>query len=149
MPPSLPQPPPPPPEFNPYQPPTTDVSPPRPDIDFRSYPGIGRLYFFAVLFLIGMAGASITRRFDSVLLGRCAMAFALPPTVLRLRNIGLSSWWCLLELVPILNLVVNIPCLVLPAGYRSHRRLDLAAKITGILCVLYTLYMIWFLSSLY
>ena len=46
----------------------------------------------------------------------------------RLRNIGVSGWWTLVGLFPPVTILLVLPCLILPEGYRRHRRLDLTAK---------------------
>jgi hypothetical protein len=42
----------------------------------------------------------------------------------RLVNVGMSRWWLLATLVPVLNLWVLHRCLTCPAGFASHRRMD-------------------------
>lgn len=54
----------------------------------------------------------------------------------RLVNLGMSRWWILAVFVPILNLWLGYRCLVCPAGYGYHKKLD-GAGIT--LAILYGL----------
>jgi len=44
--------------------------------------------------------------------------------VLRLRNIGKSAWWCLLGLVPFVNIWLVYICFVQPPGYQKTKQLD-------------------------
>ncbi len=45
-------------------------------------------------------------------------------TVKRLRNVGMSGWWLLGFLVPLLNFWVGFRCLACPPGYASVKKLD-------------------------
>jgi hypothetical protein len=53
-----------------------------------------------------------------------------PPLVLvwlllnRLTNVGMNRWWSLAVVVPLLNLWVVFRCLLCPAGYAYHRKMD-------------------------
>lgn len=51
----------------------------------------------------------------------------------RLANVGMSRWWYLGNLVPILNLWVSYRMYVCPAGYAYHKKLDTAGVILAIL----------------
>lgn len=42
----------------------------------------------------------------------------------RLANVGMSRWWYLGNLVPILNLWIGYRMLACPAGYAYHKKLD-------------------------
>lgn len=42
----------------------------------------------------------------------------------RLVNLGMSRWWYLGNLVPILNIWVGYRCFACPAGYAYHKKLD-------------------------
>ncbi len=55
--------------------------------------------------------------------------------ILRLRNLGMSSWWFLGRYVPFLNLWVFWRLLICPAGYADYRQLDLPGKILSVLLV--------------
>ena len=51
----------------------------------------------------------------------------------RLVNLGMSRWWYLGNLVPILNLWVSYRMFVCPAGYAVHKKLDGAGVVLAIL----------------
>ena len=42
----------------------------------------------------------------------------------RLVNLGMSRWWFLGNIVPILNLWVGYRCFACPAGYAFHKKMD-------------------------
>ena len=62
-------------------------------------------------------------------------------TIARLRNIGISLWWFLLYLIPILGLYVTVMCLMVPPGYQQHRQFDTAGRV--ILTILAALVTSW------
>jgi hypothetical protein len=66
-------------------------------------------------------------------------------TIARLRNIGISLWWFLLYLIPILGLYVTVICLMVPPGYQQHRQFDTADRV--ILTILAALVTNWTHSS--
>jgi len=45
-------------------------------------------------------------------------------TAKRLRNVGMSGWWFLGSLVPLLNLWVGYRIFACPPGYQFHRKMD-------------------------
>jgi hypothetical protein len=51
----------------------------------------------------------------------------------RLVNLGMSRWWFLGNLVPILNLWVAYRCFACPAGYAYHKKLDGAGIVLAII----------------
>ena len=53
------------------------------------------------------------------------------PIAERIRNMGWSPWWCLLSLIPIINLFVGVACLACPEGYAQSRKLDMPGKIVA------------------
>jgi hypothetical protein len=60
----------------------------------------------------------------------------------RLANVGMSRWWFLGQLVPILNIWVSYRMYVCPAGYAYHKKLDTAGIILAILFWLLLLIML-------
>jgi hypothetical protein len=42
----------------------------------------------------------------------------------RLVNLGMSRWWFLGNIVPLLNLWVGYRCFACPSGYAYHKKLD-------------------------
>lgn len=147
MPPSLPQPPPhPSDDHNPYQAPAANVLPARPFIDPQLYPGIRRLAFLGSFFLIALT-SQICASYTTQPWATSIMYIGIVPVSSRLRNIGWHPAWCLLSLVPLVSLVVTIPCFVLPSGYRHNHQLDTAAKIGFALCLIFILFLITLLIS--
>jgi uncharacterized membrane protein YhaH (DUF805 family) len=51
----------------------------------------------------------------------CAVIFV---SLQRLVNVGMSRWWYLGNLVPVLNLWVGYRMFACPAGYAHHKKLD-------------------------
>ena len=100
----------------------------------KGYGGIRRLgYFF------GMTGVAVINAvFTGTAQGEPSIAFfgiiviSVLPFVLivnRLHNTGMSGWWSLLTLVPIVNLFVGVRCLMCPEGYQDTKILDTAGKV--------------------
>jgi uncharacterized membrane protein YhaH (DUF805 family) len=54
-------------------------------------------------------------------------------SILRLVNVGMSGWWLLGNLVPVLNLWVGYRCFACPSGYAIHKKMDAAGIILAIL----------------
>lgn len=112
--------------FNPYTPPQANLARIRPA---SHYGGIGRGTYFAGSFILGIIQvvASETLGEESP-----ATMAVLAATVIvsiglvyqRLKNIGLSSWWCLAMIVPILNILVGLRCTVCQEGWADSRTLD-------------------------
>lgn len=50
----------------------------------------------------------------------------------RLLNLGMSRWWSLAVLAPVLNLWVGYRCFACPRGYAIHRRMDAAGFLLGL-----------------
>ena len=51
----------------------------------------------------------------------------------RLVNLGMSQWWYLGNLIPILNLWISYRMYVCPAGYAFHKKLDGPGVVLAIL----------------
>lgn len=113
---------------DPYSPPAAASAPPIRSGPAKA-PGIHRLAFVAWFFVIIVFGAFLNVITDSALGGIVAGLLLLVPASKRLANIGRHPMWCLLLLVPVIGLIVSLPCLILPESYQYHRKLDLAAKI--------------------
>lgn len=118
--------------INPYAAPASAIGKSSIPEEVPELGGINRLTFI----LIGIAiwvGA--------VFLGPNAMFLSgfvmMLPAISRLKNIGTHPAWCLLLPVPLLGLFITVRCMMLPAGFDLHRKLDLPAKlIAGALVLL-------------
>ena len=122
-------------------------------MELSKYPGIGRAHYvivtvglmalvlltFSVIYFMvpGGAIALMTEEwhFWAWLIGLAVfwsvgttVALVLP-AVLRLRNLGMSGWWCLAYLLPIIDLWLIWRLVACPVGYSDHRQLDLVGKI--------------------
>lgn len=127
-------------EVNPFAPPAIDV----PVRENRQhYPGFGRLTY--ALLTIGLSFISGT-----VAIPLFILIVALPVLGLliflvagvmflgtvfwvsyqRLINVGFNGWWCLLMVIPLLNLPIGLTCLVAPEGFADHQTLDTSGKVT-------------------
>lgn len=105
----------------------------------KNYGGINRTVYFFGMFGVGV----INGVFAAAAQGEPGIAFlgliitvtaSFILVVNRLHNIGKSGWLSLLIIIPIANLFVGIPCLILPEGYQDTKKLDTAGKIiVGIL----------------
>ena len=51
----------------------------------------------------------------------------------RLVNLGMSRWWFLGNIVPVLNLWIGYRCFACPAGYAFHKKLDGAGMFLAII----------------
>ena len=119
---------------NPYSPPQAAVLPdghPRQ----RRYGGIGRLAFFGISVVLGVVqNVTLTKTLETNPGGGCLLALVFVflgflPSYYRLKNIGMSPWWCLLLIVPVANLLVIGRCLVCQEGWADTRKLDVPGKI--------------------
>lgn len=130
----------------------------------RHYGGIRRLSFIGIIigvylafFLLslgsGLALAGVFFTGDEGLLHYGALfllllvlLFVLTVILVyqRFKNIGRNPWWCLLMLVPVLNLLVVVPCLVLQEGYADTKKLDTGGKVIACIILGFViLYLIW------
>lgn len=89
--------------------------------------------FFPGLWAFGTTAASgiLGKEFGPEIMKFAAIGLPLVPlvvviyfTVRRLVNVGMSGWWILGNLVPLLNLWVGYRCFACPAGYAYHKKLD-------------------------
>lgn len=103
----------------------------------RNYGGIGRLVYiiivigvaFAFSLLLLNAGISDADENGYILLTGLYSIILMFPSYFRLKNIGRDPMECFYCIIPLLNILVNIRCLILPAGYKDIKKLDAAAKI--------------------
>lgn len=135
------------PTADPYQPPREDASQAA-MIAADQWPGLRRrvyipLGFFLPLILGWMLGfaaeflqSSIGKEVASILeilSNILPFGFMLVFGLMRLTNLGMSRWWVLANLVPILNFWIGYRCFACPAGYAVHRKLDGAGIFLAIL----------------
>lgn len=95
--------------------------------------GIDRgVYFGAVILIMTIHAVRVWLGADHVLgtpLAIGGMVVSLMAVAGRLLNIGLSAWFALGFLVPLVNLVIGMACLALPPEYWHTRRLDNIAMV--------------------
>ncbi|MBN2285886.1 MAG: DUF805 domain-containing protein [Tissierellales bacterium] len=103
-----------------------------PTKNIRHYSGVGRLFYFIVIFgsilVLGML-SPVSDEYDQVGLPIGIFVIHIVITALRLQNIGRSPALSLLLFVPILNLVVTVPCFFAPEGYADTKQLDTVGKV--------------------
>lgn len=109
----------------------------------KEYEGIGRCaYFFLIVVsililgwlskeLYGSGAISVPREVLFLWWPVSVTIFFVILAALRLNNIGKSGWWALLVFIPLISLVVVVPCLMAPEGYADTKKLDLPGKIIG------------------
>ena len=115
------------------------------------YPGLSRLPYFVrivvsvfVMIVVMAAMMPLFTRFDNpilVVIGVVGiigfLVYVIRLHSLRLKNIGVSPWFLLLMLVPLVSNLLSIALLACPTGYAQTRKLDTAGKITaGVLIIL-------------
>lgn len=133
----------------------------------HAYPGIGRLAFvilYPIFWLLACAvifGALVLTpdlllplmteawhvgawMWGMVIGGNVIILWALGyVSVLRMRNLGMSGWWALLQYTPFPGIWIWWRLWACPEGYADHKQLDLAGKVvTGFLTVLIVLPMV-------
>lgn len=122
-------------EYNPFAAPTTGGYAAE-NFQGRTYGGIRRLPYFGYSLLINIV--SMVLQFALVagdmaglvlVVSLGSAIFGIWIVVQRLINVGLSGWWVLGLLVPILNIWVAVQCVAAPEGYAQHKTLDTAGKV--------------------
>lgn len=80
---------------------------------------------------ISLSAGFLTQEFGPRLMGVLGIGLGAVPILvgiyyglLRLVNLGMSRWWYLANIVPILNLWIGYRCFACPAGYAYHKKLD-------------------------
>lgn len=106
------------------------------------WPGFGRAIYFIGSIILGFASGAIPPLIAPFAKGYEAFLLAIPILVVvlwiwlglqRLTNVGMSRWWYLGNLVPLLHLWVAYRMAVCPAGYAFHKKLDGAGIFLAIL----------------
>lgn len=112
------------------------------------WPGARRRSFYLMTILFPFAwnlgfafgAAFLSQQFGPEIMGVATIGAAFVPLVLaiyfglqRLVNVGMSRWWYLGNLVPILNFWVSYRMYVCPAGYAYHKKLDAVGVVLAIL----------------
>lgn len=102
----------------------------------RTYGGIGRLAYFGYSLLINIVSTALQFALAAgnmagliLVVSVVGMIFGIWIAVQRLINVGLSGWWVLGLIVPILNIWVAVQCIAAPEGYAQHKTLDTAGKV--------------------
>jgi uncharacterized membrane protein YhaH (DUF805 family) len=108
---------------------TTD----RPPYSLREYGGIPRHSYIIYSIAISVLWMIVSFRPQGLapawLVDVLGLGAAFCVTVPRLHNLGMSGWWSLALLVPIVNILLTVRCSAFPEGYADHRQLDLAARV--------------------
>lgn len=108
----------------------------------KGWPGFGRAIYFIGSIVLGFASGALppliapfARGYESVLLAVPALVLVISIWLglQRLANVGMSRWWYLGNLVPLLNLWVLYRMSVCPPGYAFHKKLDGAGIFLAIL----------------
>lgn len=122
-------------EYNPFAAPaTTEYA--TENSEGRTYGGIGRLAYFGFSFLINLVSGVLQYAVAAgemgwlfLIVSFIGLGFGIWIAVQRLINVGLSRWWVLGLIVPILNIWVAVQCIAAPEGYAQHKTLDTAGKV--------------------
>ncbi len=130
----------------PYQPPHHQSNAEQPALH-GEWPGVRRrMFLFIVLVLpvllhlgVKNAAAAFAEQFGQELGGLIVIGgmgltalLSIYVSLQRLVNVGMSRWWFLGNLVPILNLWVGFRCFACPSGYAYHKKLDAAGILLAI-----------------
>ena len=101
---------------------------------------------FILGILIGLGASFLQGKVDANLLGIVSFGLLLLPAILaiavtlkRFQNLGMTRWWFLGLLVPLLNIWVYYRILACPPGYAEHKKLDAIGWVLAILYWLLTL----------
>lgn len=61
------------------------------------------------------------------------VVFLIHMSMQRFRNVGMSRWWILGNLIPLLNLWLGYRSVCCPAGYEYHRKIDRKGAVLAVL----------------
>ena len=104
-----------------------------------NWPGVRRRSFiiatfiFPVLWVIGFGAAEgfLEKQLGADLMKYAKMGVWIVPAIValvfgvkRLINVGMSGWWYLGNLIPLLNLWVGYRSFACPSGYAFHKKMD-------------------------
>ena len=114
----------------------------------QDWPGARRRSFyvmtilFPILWIVGFVFIAplLQQQFGAEIMRVASVAAMLVPWIVaiayglkRLVNLGMSQWWYLGNLIPILNLWISYRMYVCPAGYAFHKKLDGPGVVLAIL----------------
>jgi uncharacterized membrane protein YhaH (DUF805 family) len=122
------------------------------DPNRKTYGGLGRLWFSIITVIIGvvhLVAAVFLNRLQGQLsyeeglgvqwlrYGLIVMAgtsyFVL--MINRLKNVGMSPWYSLLLVVPVINIALYVRCIVVPEGYVDSGQLGPTGRVMAIAAV--------------
>jgi uncharacterized membrane protein YhaH (DUF805 family) len=104
------------------------VPPPAP----ANHPGIGRAAYFGLSLLAGLVIGffmGLLGLQDPTVGGLVIAVAYIALAANRFQNMGMSGWWSLMILVPLVNVVVQVMLLVCQPGYTQTNRLDANGKL--------------------
>ncbi|MES2921772.1 MAG: GYF domain-containing protein [Verrucomicrobiota bacterium] len=117
------------------------------------WPGVRRLTLWLGLLLFPVLWSQIlwwstptlVATFGSALMSKLLPFASIVPVailiylvLMRLVNLGMSRWWGVILLIPVLNLWVGYRCLFCPSGYAYHRKMDRSAMAIALTVVVIT-----------
>jgi hypothetical protein len=120
----------------------------------RSFIFMTMLFPYLFMFGLSLAVPLLQQQFGQQITGMVTLGALILVWILvigyglnRLVNLGMSRWWYLGNLVPILNLWVSYRMFVCPAGYAVHKKLDGAGVALAILYWLMVLLAVLMVAS--
>lgn len=110
----------------------------------KKYGGIGRLSYLILrpllytIILIPIFALGFYLDSLPIYIGGCVIIIILSIRLgcLRFINIGMSGWWGLVKIIPIVGQILEFMSIVLPEGYKDNRKLDAPAIILGSLILI-------------
>jgi uncharacterized membrane protein YhaH (DUF805 family) len=128
-----------------------------------AYPGARRrsfyfmIFIFPVLWSIGLEYGKpfMTQQFGEQMMNQLMLGLPFLPMLLglyfvvrRLINVGMSGWWFLVGLIPLVNLWVGYRVFVCPGGYAYSKKLDGAGVFLAILYWLFVVALVGTVAGL-
>jgi len=105
----------------------------------NSYSNVGRLSYAIGQTILWIGGYILAAQHSNAII-TCLLVLVgflnIALVALRLQNIGVSMWFTLTSMIPFVNIILVLFCLIAPSGYRYHRQMDTAG--VAIIAVLAT-----------